>query len=120
MECQKCGTWNPDDKVRCWRCSAELPRPTQPRKSRKISSQTWLWIVAILFSLLTFLVQCGFLDGGQDSGTGFKLAPMPDGPVVRLEPHEGQTRQMAWWRERPIAFKDGFFKLGGIACNGGI
>jgi hypothetical protein len=48
-----------------------LPRPTEPRKSRKISSQTWLWIVVILFSLLTFLAQCGFFGGDKDSGTGF-------------------------------------------------
>ena len=85
MECPKCGTWNPDDKVRCWRCSAELPRPPEPRKSRKLSSQTWLWVVAILFSLLTLLAQCGFLGGENDRGTGFKLAPTTGLSVVRLE-----------------------------------
>jgi len=71
MECPKCGTWNPDDKTKCWRCGAELPRPTEPRKSRKISSQTWLWVIAILFSLLTLLAQCGFFGGGSGDGTGF-------------------------------------------------
>jgi hypothetical protein len=71
MECEKCGTWNPDDKIRCWRCSAELPAPPEPRKSRKPSSQTWMWIVVALFIVLTTLMRCGFLnfgDGGDNAG----------------------------------------------------
>jgi hypothetical protein len=91
MECPKCGTWNPDDKARCWRCSAELPLPPKPRKSRKLSSQTWLWVVAILFSLLTLLAQCGFFGGGSDQGTGFKFAPPIRSLVVRWEPLESEV-----------------------------
>ena len=96
MECPKCGTWNPDDKAKCWRCSAELPLPPKPRKSRKFSSQTWLWVVAILFSLLTLLVQCGFFGGDGDQGTGFKLAPTIALPLVRLELHNNEIDQMAF------------------------
>jgi hypothetical protein len=109
MECQKCGTWNPDDKSRCWRCSAELPRPAEPRKSRRPTSQTWLWVVAILFSIITLLMQCGFF-GGVESGDGTGLResapdPQPWGavylggkgaqrvPVVRSE------RLCAYWRD---------------------
>ena len=53
MECKKCGTWNPDDKIRCWRCNAELPKPPEPRKSKKINSQTWMWIMVAAFIILT-------------------------------------------------------------------
>ena len=87
MECPKCGTWNPDDKTKCWRCSAELPRPAEPRKSRKISSQTWLWVIVILFSLVTLLAQCGFFGGGSGDGTGFvpsESEPTSLPPLVRL------------------------------------
>jgi hypothetical protein len=72
MECEKCGTWNPDDKIRCWRCNAELPAPPEPRKSRRPSSQTWMWIVVALFIVLTTLMRCGFLDfGGGGDNAGF-------------------------------------------------
>ena len=102
MECPKCGTWNPDDKAKCWRCSAELPLPPKPRKSRKLSSQTWLWVVAILFSLLTFLAQCGFLGGDRDPGTGFRLAPTITLPVVRLELHESIVDQVSCSGDGPV------------------
>ena len=71
MECEKCGTWNPDDQIRCWRCRADLPAPPEPRKSRKPSSQTWMWIIVALFIVITTLMRCGFLDfggGGDNAG----------------------------------------------------
>jgi hypothetical protein len=89
MECRECGTWNPDDKAKCWRCSAELPLPPKPRKSRKLSSQTWLWVVAILFSLLTLLAQCGFFGGEGDQGVGFRFSSSCDSSVARLDVQEG-------------------------------
>jgi hypothetical protein len=76
MDCAQCGTWNPDDKVRCWRCGTELPKPTEPKRSRRLSSQQWVWIVAALFSLLTILMQCGIFRGG-DSGNDVGLLWMP-------------------------------------------
>ena len=73
MDCPNCGTWNPDDKVRCWRCGFELPKPPEPKKSRKPSSQTWVWIVAILMFVVTMLVQCGVIriggGGGEPAGS---------------------------------------------------
>lgn len=103
MECPKCGTWNPDDKVRCWRCSAELPPPPKPRKSRRLSSQTWLWVVAILFSLLTLLAQCGLLDREGERGVGFKLAPMVNRPLVCLELRERYLSQVAFRTNRTLS-----------------
>ena len=81
MECPNCGTWNPDDKTKCWRCSTELPQPPEPKKRRQVNSQTWVWILAIVFFVLTTLVQCGVIRFGGDSDSagllwnpGFLLA----------------------------------------------
>ena len=77
MECEKCGTWNPDDQIRCWRCRADLPAPPEPRKSRKPSSQTWMWIIVALFIVITTLMRCGFLDfGGGGDPAGFWRSPL--------------------------------------------
>jgi len=85
MKCEKCGTWNPDDKVRCWRCSAELPRPPEPRKSRKVSSQTWMWIMVAVFIILTTFFRCNpFGTGGGGDGTGFLSPSAPPGQSLHL------------------------------------
>lgn len=65
MDCPKCGTWNPDDKIRCWRCGVELPKIEEPKKTRPIPPQVWLWGVAILMALLTLLSQCDALRIGD-------------------------------------------------------
>lgn len=77
MDCPKCGTWNPDDKVRCWRCSAELPKPPEPKK-RKQNTQVWIWVVAILFLVATTLAQCGIfrIGGSEDVGLLVHLIPL--------------------------------------------
>jgi hypothetical protein len=120
MECPKCGTWNPDDKVRCWRCSAELPPPPKPRKSRKISSQTWLWVIAILFSLLTLLAQCGFFGGGRDPGTGFEPSWTPRQPLVRLGVRENSQHSVLVRSSATLVENDFLLIFSRLACNGGI
>jgi len=72
-----------------------LPLPPKPRKSRKLSAQTWLWVAVIVFSLLTFLAQCGFLGGDGDQGTGFRPGPTITWPVVRLELRENEVVNVA-------------------------
>ena len=84
MDCPSCGTYNPEDKVHCWRCGVELPKPPEPKRKRGPSSQTWVWVVAILIFVVSALVQCGLLrigDGGDDVGL-LKLL----GDSVRLLP----------------------------------
>jgi hypothetical protein len=66
MDCPSCGTWNPDDKVHCFRCGTELPKPPEPKKKRQISSQTWVWVIAILIFVVSMLAQCGYLRIGGD------------------------------------------------------
>lgn len=111
MECPKCGTWNPDDKTRCWRCSAELPLPPKPRRKHKLSSQAWLWVVAILFSILTLLAQCGFFDSIRDQGTGFQPGPAIRPHVVRLELCEGRLAAVSGVL---LLVPSSFARIGGI------
>ena len=71
MDCPDCGTWNPDDKIRCWRCGKDLPKPPEPKKPRKAGSQTWVWVIGILILVLGTLVQCGVLRiGGSGDDVG--------------------------------------------------
>lgn len=70
MDCPKCGTWNPDDKLVCWRCQTEMPKPVEKKKSRPtlfFGLPIWGWIlIGILMILMfagPFLGQ--LLSGGQ-------------------------------------------------------
>ena len=60
MDCPECHTWNPDDRLRCWRCNATLPAPEPPKK-RRINRQTWIWIVFIVLFLLSILIRCAVI-----------------------------------------------------------
>ena len=70
-DCPNCGTWNPEDKVVCWRCQTELPKPTPKKKSR--ASQRiaglplWTWVVLALFLVMWVAVQC-FVSPGALGG----------------------------------------------------
>ena len=59
--CLNCGTWNPDDKVVCWRCQAELPKP-QPKKQRQsnrfLGLSIWLWLAIAFFIVMVASGQC--------------------------------------------------------------
>ena len=61
MDCQKCGTWNPDDKQVCWRCQAVLPMPVEKKKKQPVvfmGLPLWSWIVVILMLVSVLGVQC--------------------------------------------------------------
>jgi len=62
MDCPNCGTWNPDDKIKCWRCNTELPRPAEKKPRRRANVNTWLWIIVLVFVLLVLLQQCFLLN----------------------------------------------------------
>ncbi len=62
MDCPNCKTWNPDDKVVCWRCQAELPKP-KPQKKKKLSGgfSPWMWVLVVVVFSATLLAQCLFM-----------------------------------------------------------
>jgi predicted nucleic acid-binding Zn ribbon protein len=72
MDCPNCGTWNPDDKIRCWRCNAELPKPVE-KKPRRVKANTWLWIGIVVFALFLLLQQCFLRGGNPDAGSMLPL-----------------------------------------------
>lgn len=71
MDCPDCGTWNPEDKLHCWRCGTALPQLAERRRPRKGSSPVWLWVAAILFLIGAILVQCGLVRLGEAAGVGY-------------------------------------------------
>ena len=62
VNCPKCGTWNPDDKIVCWRCQAELPRPKEQKKRRSPAvSWLWMWGVIIILAIVLILQTCSMV-----------------------------------------------------------
>jgi predicted nucleic acid-binding Zn ribbon protein len=61
MDCPSCGTWNPDDKVVCWRCQTELPKPVEKRKKSAprffLGLPAWTWVIMALMLILLIGVQ---------------------------------------------------------------
>jgi len=68
MDCPNCGTWNPDDKIKCWRCNTELPKPVEQKPKRR-KANTWLWIGIVIFVLFMLLQQCFLLGNNPDTGS---------------------------------------------------
>jgi len=58
MDCPNCGTWNPDDKTHCWRCSEELPKPKPKKKKRRIAPMTWIWVFAAVMIVFMIVQAC--------------------------------------------------------------
>ncbi len=58
MECPNCHTWNPDDKLVCWRCQTPLPKPVEKKKRQPIvflGLPLWAWLVLAGMILFWFL-----------------------------------------------------------------
>jgi uncharacterized membrane protein YvbJ len=62
MDCPNCGVYNPEERVVCWRCDHELPKPQEPkkRKADPALAMRRMWIlvaiVLIIWILLSFLL----------------------------------------------------------------
>ena len=62
MDCPNCGVYNPEDRLVCWRCDQELPKPTEPKKRGTDPGRAMrrAWIIAgialVLWLLLTWLL----------------------------------------------------------------
>ena len=59
-DCPNCGTWNPDDKLVCWRCQTEMPKP-QPKKKKPLrimGMPVWSWVILALMVAFWLLVTC--------------------------------------------------------------
>jgi predicted nucleic acid-binding Zn ribbon protein len=85
MDCPNCGTYNPKDREKCWRCDEPLPTP-EPRERRdpQKRAQTWLYVIIAIFAVITVLQMCGLqMPGvGPAEPTG-SLPALP--PVASLQ-----------------------------------
>lgn len=58
-DCPKCGTWNPDDKLVCWRCQTEMPKPVPKKKPLRVMGMpVWTWVVLVLLTIIWIAVTC--------------------------------------------------------------
>ncbi len=63
MDCPNCKTWNPDDKLVCWRCQTPLPRPVEKRKRTPLvflGLPVWAWVLVGLMLTVWLAGQCLF------------------------------------------------------------
>ncbi|MGC9335040.1 MAG: hypothetical protein ACP5JJ_12880 [Anaerolineae bacterium] len=69
MDCPNCGVYNPEDRVVCWRCDQELPKPKEPKKKQHdpALAQRRMWlifgVILIVWILLTWVLPW-LLGGG--------------------------------------------------------
>lgn len=73
MDCPNCGVYNPEERVVCWRCDQELPKPKEPKKKPHdpVQAQRRMWLifalVLVIWILLTWilpwLLGSGWLPG---------------------------------------------------------
>ncbi len=62
MDCPKCGTWNPDDKLVCWRCQATMPKPVEKKKKKPrliLGLPIWAWVMLVVMLAFFFVTQFG-------------------------------------------------------------
>jgi predicted nucleic acid-binding Zn ribbon protein len=69
MDCPNCGVYNPEDRVVCWRCDHELPKPKETKKARDPAAfQRRIWLIVavalVVWLLLTWLLPL-FLGSGS-------------------------------------------------------
>ncbi len=61
MNCPKCATWNPDDKLVCWRCQAEMPKPVEKKVKKPsifLGLPTWAWVMLVVLMVVWIAAQC--------------------------------------------------------------
>lgn len=61
MDCPNCGVYNPADRIVCWRCDQELPKPQKPKKKKDSTmAMRRMWIIVgiaiVVWILLTWIV----------------------------------------------------------------
>jgi predicted nucleic acid-binding Zn ribbon protein len=61
MDCPNCGVYNPEDRVVCWRCDQELPKPPKPKKKKDPAvAMRRMWIIVgialVIWVLLTWIL----------------------------------------------------------------
>lgn len=71
MDCPKCGVYNPEDRTNCWRCGAELPKPTtNKRRDPQARARVWLYVALGIVAAAMLMRMCGYNVPGMPSDSG--------------------------------------------------
>jgi len=86
MDCPKCGTYNPEEREKCWRCDEPLPKP-EPKKKKnpQKSAQTMLYVLIAAFTVFTLLRMCGLTVPGLEAPAGGEPTGFLSSPTVLVE-----------------------------------
>lgn len=77
MDCPNCKVFNPEERTVCWRCDTPLPKPVV-KKKRQLTSQQWLYVIAVVMLLLMLANMCGLPKALQPpSANPGIVAPLP-------------------------------------------
>jgi hypothetical protein len=82
MDCPKCKTYNPEDRDKCWRCDAPLPRPVEKKKKDpRAKNQVMMYVLIAALLLFSLLQMCnggqGNLSQSQTTPTGYAPPTAP-------------------------------------------
>ncbi|MFN2290533.1 MAG: hypothetical protein ACK2UC_05000 [Anaerolineae bacterium] len=58
MDCPNCGVYNPEDRIVCWRCDQELPKPKESKKKSTdpAQAQRRIWLILIVALVVWILI----------------------------------------------------------------
>jgi len=59
MNCPNCNTFNPDEREKCWRCDAPLPKPVEEKKrDARATNQIMMYVLIAALLLFSLLQMC--------------------------------------------------------------
>ena len=60
MNCPRCGAYNPEGRMQCWKCDTELPlKPDKPKRRGEGGRMgMWTWIILVLLGAVWIFGQC--------------------------------------------------------------
>jgi len=82
MNCPKCGTYNPEDREKCWRCDEPLPKPVEKKKKDpRARNQIMMYVLIAALLLFSLLQMCTANQQNQNA-----TQPTPSGYVPQTAP----------------------------------
>lgn len=76
MNCPNCNTFNPDERDKCWRCDAPLPRPVEKKKrDPRATNQIMMYVLIAALLVFSLLQMCQGFGGTPAEATPSSYVP---------------------------------------------